>query len=159
MSDPYVRAFFARFDQLGEDRQVTWRLPVLNKVTLTTLLPIPQVKRMLPERHPTFSFGQLLDHTSGAILLISLGVDRLHGAAHLNAVLSRVHQPESARVPVHLYIDEFETVGTDCFEAIIPEGRRFELGTPSGRFSSSHPSRQSEALVPQRSSGEPTSPQ
>lgn len=72
------------------------------------------------------------------IVLVSLAVDQLHEAARLTggllvssfqtAIMSRVDQPEAQRVPVNLYIDEFESMATDRFEAIVSEGRRFGLG-------------------------------
>ena len=42
--------------------------------------------------------------------------------------MSRVDQPEAERVPVQLYVDEFETMATERFESIVAEGRRFGLG-------------------------------
>jgi hypothetical protein len=135
VSDSYVRSFFERYGQLSADRQLSWMLPVTNKVT--PLLAIPQLRLMFGQRE-SFSFNRLLDEQPGRILLISLGVDRLHGAAHLvggmlvsafqTAVMARVDRSEADRNPVHLYIDEFETMATERFEAIIAEGRRFGVG-------------------------------
>ena len=136
VSDPYVRSFFARYGELTPDKQTQWRLPVLNKVS--PFLAIPQVRRMLGERNPKFTLSDLLDREPGAVILVSLGVDRLHGAAHLvgglvisslqNAIMARVDQKESERVPVHLYVDEFENLVSEGFEAFLAEGRRFGLG-------------------------------
>lgn len=39
VQDPFVRAFFERYGELSEDRQVTWRLPVLNKLGEDLRLP------------------------------------------------------------------------------------------------------------------------
>jgi DNA helicase HerA-like ATPase len=44
-----------------------------------------------------------------------------------NAAMARADRPERDRVPVHLYVDEFETMATDRFEAVVAEGRRFGL--------------------------------
>ncbi|MDQ2687989.1 MAG: type IV secretion system DNA-binding domain-containing protein, partial [Armatimonadota bacterium] len=135
VSDSHVRAFFVRYGQLSEDKQSQWRLPVLNKVT--PLLAIPQLRLMLGQRR-SFSFPPLLDGPPGRVILVALAVDRLHSAAHLvggllvsalqNAVMARVDQPEAARVPVHLYVDEFEAMVTDPFASLLAEGRRFGLG-------------------------------
>jgi hypothetical protein len=72
------------------------------------------------------------------VVLVSLAVDRLHDAARLTggllvssfqtAIMSRVDVPENRRVPLNLYIDEFESMASDRFEAIVAEGRRFGLG-------------------------------
>lgn len=135
VSDSYVRSFFERYDELSPDKQVTWRLPVFNKIT--PLLAIPQLRLMFGQR-TSFSFSQLLDWEPGRIILVSLAVDRLHGAAYLagglfvsafqSAIMSRVDQPEKSRAPVHFYVDEFETMATEHFQSIIAEGRRFGLG-------------------------------
>jgi len=135
VSDPYVQSFFHRFGELSKERQSLWALPVLNKVT--PLLSLPVLRRTLaqPQGLP---LRRILDDSPGSIVLVSLAADRLHDAAHLmggllvssfqSAVMSRVDRPERKRVPVHLYIDEFETMASERFEAIIAEGRRFGVG-------------------------------
>jgi len=135
VQDSYVRAFFARYNDLSEEKQVTWRLPVLNKVT--PLLAIPQLRLMFGQRQ-SFDFAPLLNEAPGRIILVSLAIDRLHQAAYLvgglfvsafqTAIMARQSLPEAARIPVHFYIDEFETMATEQFEAIVAEGRRFGLG-------------------------------
>lgn len=135
VTDSYVRAFFARYGEMSEEKQVTWRLPVLNKVT--PLLAIPQLRLMFGQRQ-SFAFGPLLDTEPGRIILVSLAIDRLHQAAYLvgglfvsafqTAIMARQSLPEKLRIPVHFYIDEFETMATSQFEAIVAEGRRFGLG-------------------------------
>ncbi len=134
VSDSRVRSFFARYEALGSI-QTTWALAALNKIT--PLLSIPALRLMFGQRE-TFSFRNLLDRQPGMIVLISLAVDQLHDAARLTggllvssfqtAIMSRVNQPEAQRVPVNLYIDEFESMATERFEAIVAEGRRFGLG-------------------------------
>ncbi len=139
VTDPYVRAFFAGYDGLSPEKQLQWRLPVLNKVS--GFLAIPAVRRMLSDTDPTYALRDFLDRTPGAVILVSLAVDRLQGAAHLvgglfvsafqNAVLARVDIPEEKRAPVHLYVDEFENLvshDTSRFEQMLAEGRRFGLG-------------------------------
>ncbi len=135
VSDARVRSFFERFSKLSEANQTTWTLAVLNKVT--PLLTIPALRLVFGQRQ-SVSFRQLFDRQPGMIVLVSLAVDRLHEAARLagglvvsnfqTAIMSRADQPESERVPTHFYIDEFESMASDRFEAIIAEGRRFGLG-------------------------------
>jgi hypothetical protein len=136
VTDGQVLSFFRRYERLSPERQQAFVLPTLNKVT--PLLGIPALRNLLSARQSAFSFRRLLDETPGAVILVALAVDRLHEAAHLvggllvsalqNSVMARVDQPEAARVPVHLYIDEFETMASDRFESIIAEGRRFAIG-------------------------------
>lgn len=135
VSDARVRSFFERFGQLSAANQTTWTLAVLNKIT--PLLTIPALRAMFGQRQ-SVSFRQLFDRQPGMIVLVSLAVDRLHEAARLagglvvsnfqTAIMSRADQPEADRVPTHFYIDEFESMASDRFEAIVAEGRRFGLG-------------------------------
>lgn len=132
-TDPSVLAFFDRYGALSRERQQTWFLPVLNKVT--PLLGIPRL-RLLFGASPCIDLKQSIN-TEGTILLVALAVDRLHSAAKLvgslivggleTAVMSRVDVPERARVPVNLYVDEFESMATEAFSSIVAEGRRFGL--------------------------------
>ena len=136
LSDPFVRAFFTRYNALTPDKQLTWRLPVINKIT--AFLAVPQVRRMLAQENPGWSLSELLDSAPGSIVLVALGVHRLGSAASLlggllvsgleNAIMARADKPESARVPVHFYLDEFENLVSDRFEAFLAEGRRFGRG-------------------------------
>ncbi len=135
VTDSRVRSFFERFEKLSAANQTTWTLAVLNKIT--PLLTIPAMRLMFGQQD-SFSFRSLLDRQPGMIVLVSLAVDRMHDAARLaggllvssfqTAIMARVDQPENERVPVHLYVDEFESMASDRFEAIIAEGRRFGLG-------------------------------
>ncbi len=136
VTDPFVLAFFTRYELLSEDKQLTWRMPVLNKIT--AFLAVPQVRRMLAIASPGWSLSEILDEAPGSIILVALGVHRLGSAASLmgglfvsaleNAIMARADKPESARVPVHFYLDEFENLVSDRFEAFLAEGRRFGLG-------------------------------
>ena len=135
VSDSRVRSFFERFEALSSANQTTWTLAVLNKIT--PLLSVPSLRLTFGQRE-SFSFRQLMDTEPGMIVLVSLAVDRLHEAARLaggllvssfqSAIMSRVDVPEKDRVPAFLYIDEFESMASDRFEAIVAEGRRFGLG-------------------------------
>jgi len=131
--DPFVLSFFERYNSLSADKQLAWTLPVLNKVT--PLLSSPAIRAFLSAPN-TIDVRRLLD-TPGQIVLVSLAVDRLHGGAYLlggllvsaiqSAAMARATQPEKTRNPVNLYIDEFETMASPAFEAIVAEGRRFGL--------------------------------
>lgn len=133
VNDPSVRAFFSRYGALSLDKQQAWFLPVLNKVT--PLLGIPRL-RLLFGANPALQVSRLLD-TPGQIVLVALAVDRFHSASRLvgsliigaieAAIMSRVDIPEASRVPVNLYVDEFETMASEAFGSIVAEGRRFRL--------------------------------
>ena len=135
VTDARVRSFFDRYGQLSQANQTTWALAVLNKIT--PLLSIPSLRLLLGQRQ-ALSLEALLERQPGMVVLVSLAVDRLHDAARLTggllvssfqtAIMSRVDVPENQRVPLHLYIDEFESMASDRFEAIVAEGRRFGLG-------------------------------
>lgn len=135
VDDARVRSFFERYERLSPAQQLTWSLAVLNKIA--PLLSIPALRRLLGQPQ-SFGFGQLLDTQPGMVILISLAIDRFQEASRLlgglfvstlqTAIMARIEQPEAGRVPVFLYVDEFETMATERFESIIAEGRRFGLG-------------------------------
>jgi len=132
-NDPSVASFFSRYGALSLERQQTWFLPVLNKVT--PFLGIPRL-RLLFGSPNCLGFKEALD-TPGTILFVSLGVDRFHSAARLigsliigvieSAAMARVDTAEQFRNPVNFYVDEFEAMATEAFSSIIAEGRRFGL--------------------------------
>jgi hypothetical protein len=131
--DPSIASFFSRYDALSLERQQAWFLPVLNKVT--PFLGIPRL-RLLFGSPNCLDIKSALD-SPGAILFVSLGVDRFHSAARLigsliigaieSAAMARVDTAEQLRNPVNFYVDEFEAMATEAFSSIIAEGRRFGL--------------------------------
>jgi len=135
VQDSRVRSFFGRFDALSAANQSMWALAVLNKVT--PLLSIPALRHTFGQRQ-AIPFRTLYDRNPSTIVLAALAADRLHDAARLAggllvssfqlAIMSRADVPEALRTPVHFYIDEFECMASDRFEAIVAEGRRFGLG-------------------------------
>ena len=135
VTDSSVKRFFDRYDKLSASQQQAFYLPVLNKVT--PLLSLPILRLLLGSRRSSFSFRELLDGIPGAVILISLSVDKLHEASDLvggllisaiqNTIMARVDQPEEQRRPVTLYIDEFAQMAGDRFSEIVAEGRRFRL--------------------------------
>ncbi|MCW5939201.1 MAG: type IV secretion system DNA-binding domain-containing protein [Fimbriimonadaceae bacterium] len=132
-SDEQVKRFFARFDQLSPERQSTWALPVLNK--LSHFWSVPQIRAMLQSR-ASIDWHDWIDQP-GHVVLIALAAHRSPGVAQTvgglivaslqDAVMSRADDEEEQRVPLTLYIDEFETMATPTFNTIIAEGRRFGL--------------------------------
>ncbi len=145
IEDTRVRSFFERFDKLSPAQQTTWALAVLNKVN--PLISLPTLRRVFGQRQ-TLPLRKLLDQTPGQVTLVSLAVDRLHEAAHLagelfvssfqGAIMARADIPEKSRLPVNLYVDEFETMASERFESIVAEGRRFGLGLTLSHQNNNH---------------------
>lgn len=131
--DPAVTSFFGRYKALSEEKQLSWALPVLNK--LTPLFATKRVRALLGS--DTGLWLDTLLETRGTVLLISLAVDELHrtgrmlGSLLVSAIartmLARVTVPEEKRNPVRLYVDEFENMASETFESLIAEGRRFKF--------------------------------
>lgn len=125
--------FWTRFSELSADRQAALAMPVMNKVSL--LLATKTLRQILGCPSPIDLERHL--NSRGSITLISLAFDELHGAGRMmgNLVLSsicrevfaRVNVPEANRQKIRLYVDEFEHFGSQEFETILAEGRRFGL--------------------------------
>lgn len=130
-----LRGFWNRYGAKKPDHQESLAMPVLNKLSL--LLSTRTLRAILGHPNP-IDLGRHLNQP-GSILLVSLAVDELHGAARLmgNIILSsicreifaRVPIPEQERNPVRLYVDEFENFAIPEFESVLAEGRRFRLST------------------------------
>ena len=133
ITDEDLIGFWARFNGFSKEKQQSWSLPVLNKVT--SIMAVPNLRRILGECDP-IDLGELLGKP-GQILLVSLAVDelqrsgRMFGSLVVSAIaremLARVDVPEKDRNPVRLYVDEFENMASESFEGLIAEGRRFKL--------------------------------
>ncbi len=131
--DPAVTGFFERYQGLSEEKQLSWALPVLNKIT--PLFATPGLRAILGSE-TTLALESMLS-SKGSILLVSLAVDELHRsgrmlgsllvAAITRTMLARVNVAEAKRNPVRLYIDEFENMASESFMELIAEGRRFKL--------------------------------
>lgn len=128
-----VAAFWTRFADLSRDRQAALATPVLNKVSL--LLATDTLRSILGHERP-LDLGAHLN-SQGSVTLVSLAVDETHSAGLMmgklalssicREIFARVEIPQANRVPVRLYVDEFEHFGMDEFETILAEGRRFGL--------------------------------
>ncbi len=125
--------FWERYNSLSNEKQAAYVSPVMNKVSM--LFATEGLRRMFGHQAPV-DLGKHLN-TPGTVTLISLAVDELHaagkmtGALFLSSILreifGRVSIPEASRVPVRMYVDEFESFNMDDFESVLAEGRRFRL--------------------------------
>lgn len=132
-TDESVASFWQRYESLSDEKQQTWTLPVLNKVT--PLLASPVLRKCLGADDP-LNLNTVLS-TPGKVFLISLAVDELHrsgkmlGSLLVSAIsremMARVNVAEKDRNPTRLYVDEFENMASESFEGLIAEGRRFGL--------------------------------
>lgn len=132
-SSQTLGAFWIRYGSESPERQKGLAMPVLNKVSL--LFATAALRRIL--HHPTpIDLGALLNKR-GSVLLVSLAVDEVHGAARMmgslvlsslcREIFSRAAEGERSRNPLRLYVDEFEHFAGSQFETILAEGRRFGL--------------------------------
>lgn len=126
--------FWLRYLEMSREKRDAFANPIRNKVS--PLLATATLRNILSHPRP-LDLKQHLD-TRGSALLISLVVQELHAsgrmmgrivlASLLREIFSRAGTPERARNPVHLFVDEFENFGTENFEEILAEARKFRLG-------------------------------
>lgn len=132
-TDESVNAFWGRYAALSAEKKQVQASPVLNKVSL--LMATPALRAMLSHEVPV-DLGTHLN-TPGTVTLVSLAADELHGAGRMmgslilaavcREIFARVTIAEADRIPVRLYVDEFEHFGTREFETILAEGRKFGI--------------------------------
>lgn len=131
--DDKVVGFWQRYDALSPEKKAALAAPVLNKVSL--ILAPSATRKVLG--HPTpLDLSRHLN-TPGSVLLCSFAVDetsqagiamsRLVLKSVLREIFARTDIPESRRVPVTLFVDEWESFGFQEFEEVLAEGRRFKL--------------------------------
>lgn len=128
-----LREFWTRYDRLSAERQGAIAGPCLNKVSL--LFCTKALVAHYGQANP-IDLGRRLN-TPGTVLLANLACHELNsagvlaGAILLSAIcreaFSRVEIPESRRVPVRLYVDEFADFGWGNFEQVLAAGRKWGL--------------------------------
>lgn len=132
-TDEPMQEFWSRYDQLSKEKQQAIASPVLNKVSL--LFATDGLRKLFSHPQP-LDLGKHLN-TPGTALIVSLAADELSGAGRmvgnivLNAIrreiFARVTIPESHRVPVQLFVDEFEHFDSRVFEEFLAEARKYRL--------------------------------
>lgn len=128
-----VRGFWNRYGELSRERQQNLAAPVMNKVSL--LFATEGLRRTLGHQAPV-DLGRHIN-APFSVTLMGLAADELHEAgravgslmlaAFTREIFARITIPESDRVRIRLYVDEFENFGTREFETIIAEARKFRL--------------------------------
>jgi DNA helicase HerA-like ATPase len=133
--DPVVRAFwrdeYARYERRFRLEAIA---PLQNKIG--RLLANAPMRNVLAQVKSRFDAGFLMDQGRIMIADLSKGVigedySRLLGALLLSqfqwAAMQRSGNPEGARTPFYLYIDEFQSFATDALASILAEARKYGL--------------------------------
>lgn len=123
-----------RYNRLSESMQTTYREPLLNR--LSVFVSDPSIRAMVGQVKSTINFRRIMDQSQW--LLVNLSKGRLKGNAYLLgalivaklqlAALSRVEIEEKKRTPFFMYVDEFQNLICEDFEAILSEARKYGLG-------------------------------
>ena len=133
--DPVVRAFW-REEYAGYERRFRLEAiaPLQNKIG--RLLGNAPMRNVFGQTKSRFDAGFLMDQSRIMIADLSKGVigedhSRLLGALLLSqfqwAAMQRSGNPDSPRIPFHLYIDEFHSFATDALASILAEARKYGL--------------------------------
>ena len=122
-----------RYNQLSESMQVSYREPILNRLSVFVSNPI--IRAMVGQAKSTINWRQIMDQ--GYWLLVNLSKGQLKSNASLMGALivaklqltalSRIDVPEGKRSPFFMYIDEFQNFLSDDFETILSEARKYGL--------------------------------
>jgi hypothetical protein len=135
VTDPVVRGFwlneYAGYDDRFRSQAIA---PIQNKIGKA--LMVPSLRNMLAQPKSTVTLRRLIDEH--AIVICNLSKGALgESTAHLlgallttalaQAALSRANVRSEARVPFHLYADEFQSFATESFALILSEARKYAL--------------------------------
>ena len=109
-------------------------IPILNKIG--AFLVHPAIKRFLIENQKEISLRYAMD--TNKIILVnlnkgSLGIDTSHiiGSLLLNSIMnasfSRIDTKEESRIPVAVFLDEFQSYTTGSIASMLSELRKFKV--------------------------------
>jgi hypothetical protein len=136
ISDPDLRNFwFREFEGYAPGFRSEAVSPILNKIG--QFLSIEPVRRVVSHKESAFDVRQIMDQ--GRILIANLSKGKLgeDGSALLGALLvtkfelsalSRADLAPLERRYFSLYVDEFPSVATESFVALLSESRKYGLG-------------------------------
>lgn len=135
LDDRALARFWAQyFDRLREREQLDRVSSIINKTGKSELSTV--LRNIVGQSRSGFSIERVVDGKQ--ILLVNLakgqiGDDNanflvsLLGSMIVGQVMRRSAIPEEARVPFHLWIDEFQNFTTDVFGTIASEARKYGL--------------------------------
>lgn len=135
IKDPLVRTFWLDEFMEYDDRFLQEAIaPIQNKVG--RLLLASPIRNILGQVRSRVNAGFMMDNSRILVANLSkgrLGEDKssLLGALLVSqfqlAAMARANMPEDQRRDFHLYIDEFQSFGTDAFISILSEARKYRL--------------------------------
>ena len=133
VTDEQVRSFWLQeYPALNYKSAADGVAPIANK--LGAFLAHPLVRKAMCKPQEPIRFRRLMDQ--GGRLVVNLSKGRLGGdtanvlgglitASILHAAFTRQDQPEAARRPFSLYVDEFHNFSTDAFANLLSEIRKY----------------------------------
>lgn len=133
--DPFIKQFWEMEFESWDPRFLREAVaPIQNKVG--ALLQSPILRNILGQVKNKVSIPFVMDNHRIFIANLSkgrMGQDKsnLFGSLLVTqfqlAAMARSNQPESERVPFHLFVDEFQNFATDSFASILAEARKYRL--------------------------------
>ncbi len=136
VTDPQVRTFWDQeFPAMNYRTAVDGVAPIANK--LGAFLAHPVVRQALCNPRVPINFREIMD--TGKVIVVNLGKGRLGAdtanvvgglivSAIAHAAYGREDEPEAARKPFFLYVDEFHSFTTSAFADMLSELRKYGLG-------------------------------
>lgn len=134
--DPALVGYWKRFVATSGDHGFGNWLPYL-QARLAPFTSSPILKRLLCRPDSSFNLRRAMDERKIIVFNLDKGVlqdveCRMLGAVLLMmlraAAMSRSRQPQSERVPCHVYIDEFASFAGDSASRLFAESRKYALG-------------------------------
>jgi energy-coupling factor transporter ATP-binding protein EcfA2 len=133
--DPFIKQFWQLEFESWDPRFTREAVaPIQNKVG--ALLQSPILRNILGQVKNKVSIPFVMDNQRIFIANLSkgrMGQDKFNLFGSLLvaqfqlAAMARSNQPESERVPFHLFVDEFQNFATDSFASILAEARKYRL--------------------------------
>lgn len=133
--DKIVREFWVgEFAAYSARQQSEYVAPILNKVAAFSRSPA--LRNVIGQARNGFSLQDVMDNKKILVVNLAKGLltendTNLLGSLLVCAiqqeVMRRAHQLENERQDFHLFIDEFQNFGTDAFDSIVSEARKYRL--------------------------------
>jgi type IV secretory pathway TraG/TraD family ATPase VirD4 len=134
IKDPFVRHFWRNFETKDRKTKAEVLSPILNK--LNPFLMSPLLRNILGQSKSRIDARYMMDNRKIFIANLSKGLIGDENANLLGALLisqfrmaamSRADIPQKERKDFYLYVDEFQSFGTDAFASILSETRKYGL--------------------------------
>jgi len=127
--DPVLKDFWReQYPHLPRDSAT----PITSR--MSKFLLTPSLRAILGDPHPKLSVGDVMEGRKIFLVnLAKIGEESGHLLGTLlvskiqQAAMRRQAQPPAARIPFHLYVDEFQHFQTSAFDAILSEAGKYRL--------------------------------